>query len=186
VAGNLFLGMANAMNLLTEPADAQTFGGLGGWELNELAPKWNTPPGTDVAVTLPNGVSVTFCSVNSYATTISATVSNPFDPASAVTPLLDPHDLNGPDLLPGIGGPSELVLLWSSRWGQGWGTCADPNPAVSVPIPLNSSAPRLLQMQWNGSRFEWLDITTSVDVPAGKILGKITPGFSGVLGVASD
>ena len=111
--GNLFLGMANPMNLLTDPADPNGFGGLGGWELLELSPSTdlNTPTGTDVAVNLQNGVAVNFCSVSTAGTTVSSIVPNSFNARERFIPLLRPYDLDGPEVPNGIlGQPVKLAL----------------------------------------------------------------------------
>ena len=104
-----------------------------------------------------------------------------------VTPLLVPNDLNGPNLLPEISGPpAEVVLLWSSRWGQGWEACAEPFPHVSVPLPSGASAPRLLELQWDGTQFAWQEITSWVDWSGGHIFGRMTKSYLGVLAVAPN
>jgi hypothetical protein len=45
------------------------------------------------------------------------------------------------------------------------------------------TAPRLLQLQWDGAQYLWADITTSVNFPAKKITGTLTTDYLGVLGV---
>ena len=188
VGGNLFLGMANAMNLLTEPDDLAAFGGLGGWELDELAPKMNTPAGTDVTVWLPNGVAVTYCSVSTLGNTVSATVSNPFDLTMPVTPLLVPNNLNGPGIFPGnfwtaCGAGAPVVVTM----GAGVGRMRGSTPHVSVPLPSGASAtPRLLELQWDGTQFAWEEITSWVDWSGGKHLGWMTPRYLGGLAVAPN
>src|SRR4029078_3565274 len=106
----------NASNLLTDPTDPKHLGGLGGWELIEMSPSpnLNTPVGTNVPVSLPNNISINFCSVTNAGTTFTSTTKNPFRWYQSVNPLLAPSDINGPPLPPGVGRqPSDLILLWT-------------------------------------------------------------------------
>jgi hypothetical protein len=181
--GNLFVGVANAENLLTDPADPNNLGGLGGWELMELSesPNLNTPIGTNVSVTLANGVAVTYCGVTTAGRTFSTTVPNTFRPNDRIHPLLQAFDLDGPETPESVAAPPEkLVLLWSSaRWVQG---CQ--SSRVSVPLPSGVTIPRLLLFSWNGEEYVWKDVTESVDWANGRVTGSIGSGFMGVLGVA--
>jgi hypothetical protein len=180
--GNLFLGVANAESLLTDPADPLNFGGLGGWELKELSrlTTLNTPAGTNVSVSLPTGVSVQFCSVTKPGSTFSSSVANTLTTTERFHPLLEPYNLNGPAVPDGIAGsPTSLTLLWSTAvWDK---SCSS---AVSVPIPAGITKPRLLQLSWDGNEYVWKDITASVNSAAGRITGTPTAEFNGILGVA--
>src|SRR5262249_11343290 len=151
-------------NLVTTPEDAATFGGLGGWELDELVPRTdlNTPIGASVPVSLSNGLRVTFCNVATAGTTFSSTVPNPYDPSQHFPKLFDPFHLNGPMLPPNVASPTTLSLLWTSAlWGQGCNPLAA--ASVAAPVPAGVMNPRLLQIQWDGAQSTWKDITTSVD-----------------------
>ena len=184
--GNAFLGMANASNLATDPTDPKHIGGLGGWELIELSPSpnVNTPVGTNVTVYLANNSTVNFCNVTLAGTTFATSVKNPYRGTVPVSDLLEPFELNGPPLPPGIGSqPSEVVLLWSSAvWGKG---CSSPTLAtVNVRIPGDVTSPRLLQLYWDGAQYLWKDITTNVSLGTGRIEGAVTSDYLGILGVA--
>src|SRR5262249_15162969 len=159
------------------------FGGLGGWELNELSPlpTLNTSAGTNVSVALPNGVSVNYCSVSNAGTTFSSVVPNPFSQTQQFDPLLAPYDINGPELPINIAAhPKEIALVWSSAvWGQ---NCASSNLAeITLPLRSGMSLPRLLQLQWDGAQYAWKDITTVVDPAAGKIKGAVSADYLGIL-----
>jgi hypothetical protein len=100
--GILFLGMANNMSLLTDPADPKHFGGLGGWELIELSPSpnLNTPVGTNVTVSLGANTSITYRNVTSQVPR-SVRPEESHDPSFVVHPLLLPR-YERPAVLPGI------------------------------------------------------------------------------------
>jgi hypothetical protein len=184
--GNLFLGMANVASLATDPNDPKHLGGLGGWELIELArsPNVNTPVGANVDVTMANGVTIKYCSVTKAGQSFSSTVRNPFSMPLPVHPLFSPSNLPGPPLPLNVANPPpQVILLWSSAlWGQG---CTSPTLAqVSTTFGGDIPIPRMLQLQWNGSGYIWSDITLDVNYATRKVTGAVTSDYIGVLGLA--
>jgi hypothetical protein len=152
--------------------------------LNELSPlPNNTPFGPNVTVSMPNGVSITYCSVTTAGRTFSSIVKNPFDAGLQVDPLLSGFNLEGPQVPSGIArSASSVVLLWSSAlWGQG---CASSPAKVKLPIPPGITLPRILELRWDGNRKVWNDITRNVNTQTGTIEGDISSSFLGVLSVA--
>lgn len=187
VSGDLYMAMANPMNLLTDPAQPCPTGGpacLGGWELTQLTPKpENTPYGENVTVSMPGGISATFCKVTNGGNTYGQFVTNPSMPDLPVNPLLQPFEFNGPTTPPGTQTPpDQYILLYTTAvWRQG---CASPTLAtVTVPRPEGLVVPRLFQLQWVNGDFAWVDITASVDWAGGTITGNITTNFLGTLAV---
>jgi hypothetical protein len=70
-------------------------------------------------------------------------------------------------------------MLWTSAlWGQG---CS--GSTVTLPISGDMTAPRLLQLQWDGAQYRWVDITTSVNFSTKKITGTLATDYLGVLGL---
>ncbi len=91
-ASGFYLGMANPMNLLTDP-DA---GPVGGWELIKLIAKpHNTPYGDNVTVPLQDGASITYCHVDAAGHT--ASLAHPEEPLPA--PLPNGHMLEAAMLI---------------------------------------------------------------------------------------
>jgi hypothetical protein len=161
--GKLYLGTANPMNLMTNPADALP---EGGWELIELTTKPpNTPIGKTVTVKLPNGAEVTFCEVEETGYTGSLNV---------------PNSLNL-DVIPlslGFSKPAEFVLLESSAaWRLG--TCTDGSLGTVCMVAANSNQ-RMFQLQYHPHRgFFWMDITHHN--AAGQVCGDINRQFIGAV-----
>ncbi len=164
-ASGFYLGMANPMNLLTDP-DA---GPVGGWELIKLVAKpHNTPYGDDVAVPLQGGASITFCHVNVAGHT--ASLADPQEPL--LPPLPNGHML-------------EAALLVGSSADWRTGCASDRLATLTQPVDDSVVNPRMLQKVWNTvlHRYDWVDITDSVS--DGSVTGVINQRFLGVIAITS-
>ena len=165
---NLYLGMANPMNLLTDP----TVGPTGGWELLELVERApNTRLGRLSTVYLDGGAEMTFCDVDRAGFTASR-----FLPLSSVLPRSV--------ALPWR--PKDVLLITSSAdWRAASASDCGKNGLARISIPYTGLAEssRIYQLVWNPSlgSWAWEDITTSVSATA--IEGGLTAEFLGILAV---
>lgn len=172
VAGtDLYLGMANPMNLRTNPAE----GALGGWELLRLTPKpANTPSGSGINVDLSNGNSVRFCGVNApgstYATWVATGSGSVYQ-----TALTNSGIQNMTGMMP----QGVLLMASSADWRS---ACASDNLGdVTLSVAGANRSSRVYQLFWRPGtgNFQAQDITTSAD--NGQIRGRLTADFTGVL-----
>lgn len=179
---NLFLGMANPMNLLTDLTDDLP---EGGWELLELSRKTeNTPQGSNVKVDLENGATITFRRIRRAGFTAGVTTANPFrsnsSSGSQVHPLWEGSDLGGPATPYSATIPEELFLISSSadwRSGSGKRTLAE----ACVPANDLSNA-GLFQLQYRSEQgYFWRDVTTRVSNT--KVCGGLNEQSLGALAV---
>jgi hypothetical protein len=164
-ASGFYLGMANPMNLLTDP-DA---GPVGGWELIKLVAKpHNTSYGDNVTVPLQGGASITFCHVDVAGHTASIAHPEELTP----TPLPDGHML-------------EAALLVGSTADWRTGCATDRLATLSQPVDDTVTNPRMYQMVWDPAlrRHAWADITRSVS--GGSVTGVIDRRFLGVIAIMS-
>ena len=53
-----------------------------------------------------------------------------------------------------------------------------------LPYTAEVISPRLLQLQWDGTQYVWVDITTSVDPLKHKSSGAISKDYMGILALA--
>jgi hypothetical protein len=182
---DMFAGMANPMNLLTDPSDPHGFGGLGGWELIKVSKHSspNTPVGQQVPVLLNGDVMVTFCEVTRAGHTTAQYIPalNPFSPPP---PFFERFDLDGAPL-PEIAGalPTQWLFINSSaNWQDG---CTTPpvvaQAQVCAPIPGGMTSPRMFELNWKGSNYRWDDITTTPT--ANKVCGNVSDGSLGAFAV---
>jgi len=160
----LYLGIADPMNLATDPTDEKP---EGGWELIRLRVNPpNTPVGSNVDVTLPNGVTVNYCNV----TREGYTVSDDF-----------PNVLEIPGFVPpeGYAFPNSFYLIGSSaEWRVG---CSS-GQLASVCIPYAIGQAKLFQLEYDPENlYRWRDITTSCGPT--HICGSVTNLFMGLLAV---
>jgi len=164
-SSGFYLGMANPMNLLTDP----DVGPVGGWELIKLVAKpHNTPYGDNVAVPLQDGASITFCHVNVGGHT--ASLAHPQEPLPAQLP-------NGHML--------EAALLVGSTADWRTGCASDRLATLTQPVDDSVVNARMFQMVWNPvlRRHTWVDITSSAS--AGRVTGVIDHRFLGVIAIMS-
>ena len=168
---DLYLGMANPMNLRTNPDD----GSLGGWELLSLSPKpANTPTGSGVLVDLSNGNSVRFCGVNSPGNTNATWL--PIGSGSVYQTALSNSGIQN---LGGVLPQGVLLMASSADWRT---ACAADNLGeVTLSVSGANRTSRIFQLYWRpgtGS-FQAQDITTGAE--DGQIKGRLTADFTGVL-----
>lgn len=165
---DLYLGMANPENLLTDPAA----GPLGGWELIDLKAKQpNTATGTNVKVELGGGNWVQFCKVNVAGITKGNAIYSDYLPDIS-------EQMTGLRL-------SQLFMLGStSDWQDP--TCTDGLAQVFVTQPGLPANSHLLELTWDGTqgRMVWKDITVSQSAEG--LVGKIDAQFRGVLAVTTS
>ncbi len=173
----LFLGMANPMNLLTDPFDQLP---EGGWELIKLTPKpSNTPTGSPALVPLGNGVSVEFCNITEAGVTTAETFPYPFLDPGEDFPILDEFLENNPPLPLDAIEPSQLTQIsTTAAWQIG---CAGALATVCLPIPDGAVDPRIYQLQWIEGSLEWIDVTVSAN--QGTVCGAVDAPYLGVFTV---
>jgi hypothetical protein len=140
----LYVGTANPMNLLTDTTDDLP---EGGWEVLRLVDRpVNTPTGSDVAVTLPDGSTVTLCGVEEEGYTVGTWVPTPCCGAWLPVP-------------PNYQQPRRMLLVGSSALLSEENGCSATGPVtVCVPNP-GAGATRLLQPVAVGGSMTWEDIT---------------------------
>lgn len=145
--GNLFLGMANPANLLTNRLDLLP---EGGWELIELGPKpVNTPVGSHVHVSPGDGVEIEFCDVSAAGTTFATTIPNFFDLLLETPPE------------PGFDEPDWFSVTFSSADWQH--SCPVPELArVCVPLSGGELNPELRQLQLVEGELRWVLLASEV------------------------
>lgn len=164
-ASGFYLGMANPMNLLTDP----NAGPVGGWELIKLTAKpHNTTYGDNVTVPLQDGASITYCHVDAAGQTVS--LAHPQDPLPA--PLPNGHLL-------------EAAILVGSTADWRSGCASDRLATVTIPIDNSVVSPHMFQKVWDpvSQRHAWVDIT---DTASGdSITGVINGRFLGVIAIVS-
>ncbi len=163
-ADALYIGTANPMNLLTDPSDQKP---QGGWELLKLTKRLpNTPAGSDVQVSLPNGIQVAFCEVVEAGHTLATTFPNIF-----TVPVPGQPEGYGPPV-------SFYLLATTARIAE---SCPD-GSLGSVCIPYSVGVARLYELQYEGGLgFSWEDITTSAT--SDTICGTLTDRFMGILAI---
>ncbi|MCA1601953.1 MAG: hypothetical protein LC776_10050 [Acidobacteria bacterium] len=179
---NLFLGMANPMNLLTDTTDDLP---EGGWELLELSRRTeNTPQGSNVEVDLGNNATITFRRVRRAGFTAGVITPTPFRSAASslarIHPLWENFELDNPVTPFGGGAPQGLFLISSSAdWRSGGGN----RMLAEVCVPAdNGSNAGLFQLQFDSKRgYSWKDVTTRVS--DAKVCGGLNKKFLGVLAV---
>lgn len=167
----LYLGMANPMNLRTNPDE----GALGGWELLALTPRpTNTPQGAGVHVDLANGNSVRFCGVSAPGSTYATWV--PTGTESVYQTALSNSGLQN---LIGVQPQGVLLMASSADWRSG--CAADNLGEVTLSVAGSNRTSRIYQLYWRpgSGGFQLRDITTSAD--NGQVRGRLTSEFTGVL-----
>ena len=172
---DLYLGMANPMNLRTNPDN----GALGGWELISLTPKpTNTPSGSNVYVDLGNGNSVRFCGVNAAGMTQATLV-----PASAGSVYQAALTNSGIQNVAGVLPQAVFLLASSADWRSA--CSADNLGEVTLSVSGVNRTSRIFQLYWRPGlgEFQIRDITTRVK--DGQIAGRLTSEFTGVLFVVT-
>ncbi len=178
VGGNVYAGMANPMNLLTDTTDDVP---EGGWELIRLEDKpLNTIAGPVSNVFLDDGTQVTLCNVT--------------DPGYTVGVWLPTPGLEFVIETPRWAVPSDRVLLIGTSANAG--PCSS-DTIASVCIPITEETDRLYQLQIVddpdlGPVPGWVDITTGVN--GNRVCGDINfayqslmweLGYAGYLGMVT-
>lgn len=169
VGPSLYLGMANPMNLLTDPSAGPT----GGWELLEVTERApNTAVGRSSSVVVEGGGRLTFCNVTRAGYTASR-----FVPLNSVLPPSAPLPWR----------PADVLLVTSSAdWrdtpSSGCGATGG-LARIFVPYSGLSESSRIFQLVWRPSAgaWAWENITTSVS--DGGIQGALTSDFLGILAI---
>ena len=164
---DLYLGMANPMNLLTDPAA----GPLGGWELIKLTAKpKNTPAGNNVTVPLDGGASIDFCHVQTAGYTLSKAV--PLDGLPAGAPALGNVVIH------------EVLAVGSTAdWRTGCPTGNLAQMSVSIPgLPDNAV---MYELYWDPAtgRHGWRIITSGHS--GNTLRGTLDAQFAGVIVIVS-
>ena len=176
VSENLFAGMTNPSNLLTDPNDILP---EGGWELIELEPKpRNTFPGVFEKPPLDDDVRVEFCRVEEGGITKSTIVPNFFlDFPEEIIDLLKPILGEPPDRFDEV---EELFLILSTA---DWQENCNRDSLAKVCLPVPDAAPNLQvhQLQWLNGKWEWIPLEAST--MGDHVCGEVTSTQLGLFAV---
>jgi hypothetical protein len=164
-AGRVYAGMANPMNLLTDPGDDMP---EGGWELIQLEDEPpNTETGDEVEVELEDGTEIVLCDVEAPGYTVGVWL-----PVAGLELVIE---------TPFGSDPAEEVLLVGSS--SNFSECGD-GVMASICVPVPPGGGDLFQLQLVedpeiGTAPGWVNITTSND--GFTACGDINTGYQGLL-----